>query len=262
MNRLVRYAMTVALFLLFAPQPGEAQEATIIINGYGYGAIAGIKHECPIRANGRVEGYVGLEVSCPVSAQDAQGNFTPSTISAVSADSSRVRVSVVHVDQDANGNFARDTLKLTILRTGNWRIDLFANPILFIMGYAYNRPADATYPQHEFLPITVLVDETFVLCAYEGGYETAVAKSYARPVPCPDLGDVALPEFEVEWTLPDILGPAISPSAVPASVMAQLDKSNLDGLGVRHLTATLHEVPLEGLTLMAKLRRFFGADQQ
>jgi len=240
--------------------PGlEAQEATIIINGYGYGAIAGIKHECPIRANGRVEGYVGLQVSCPVSATDAQGNFTPSTVTAVSADSTRVRVSVVHAAQDANGNFGRDTLKLTILRTGNWRVDLFANPILFIMGYAYTRAPDATWPQHEFPPINVVLGETFALCAYEGGYETAVAKSYARPVACPDLGATILPEFGVEWVLPDILGAAINPSAVPGSVMAQLD-GNLDGLTVRHLTNTLHEVPMDGgLGILARLRRFFGA---
>jgi len=255
----MRNLLVILTFCLFGFLPAEAQEATIIINGYGYGAIAGIKHECPIRANGRVEGYVGLQVSCPVSAQDAQGNFTPSTITAVSADSTRVRVSVVHVAQDANGNFARDTLKLTILRTGNWRVNLFANPILFIMGYAYTRAPDATWPQHEFPPINAVLGETFVLCAYEGGYETAVAKSYARPTPCPNLGNTILPEFGVEWTLPDILGPAIDPAAVPGSIMAKLDESNLDGLGVRHLTATLHEVPLEGMTLMAKLRRFFGA---
>jgi len=220
----------------------EAQEATIIINGYGYGAIAGIAHECPIRANGRVEGYVGLEVSCPVSATDAQGNFTPSTISAVSADSTRVRVRVVHVAQDAEGNFGRDTLKLTILRTGQWRVDLFANPILFIMGHAYTRGPDAPWPRNEFPPIRVVVGETFTLCAYEGGYETAVAKSYARPIPCPDLGGHILPEFGVEWILPDILGP-VNPSAVPGSIMAQLER-NFGELRVKHLEDTLHGVPV------------------
>ena len=240
--------------------PGlEAQEATIIINGYGYGAIAGIKHECPIRANGRVEGYVGLQVRCPVNAVDASGNFTPSTITAVSADTSRVWVEVIKTTPPTDTSFVRDTLILTIRRQGNWRVDLFANPILFIMGYAYTRAPDATWPQHEFPPINVVLGETFALCAYEGGYETAVAKSYARPVACPNLGATILPEFGVEWVLPDILGPAINPSAVPGSVMAQLD-GNLDGLTVRHLTDTLHEVPMDGgLGIMARLRRFFGA---
>ena len=242
-----------SLILLLLASPLVAQEATITIDGYAYGAIAGISHECPIRSNGRIEGYVGMQVACPVFAVDTQGNFTPSTISAIPGDSSRVSVRVSHVAQDTLGNFAPDTLHIVVLRQGNWKVDLYANPILFIMGYAYTRITDATYPHMEYPPITVVLGESFVLCAYEGGYEDAVAKSMARPVPCPDLGGVALPEFAVEWTLPDILGRDISPSAVPASVMAQLD-GNLDGLTVRHLTHTLHPVAMYASDIRRGLR--------
>ena len=237
----MKYLRWMFLALLLA-SPLRAQEATITIDGYAYGAIAGIEHECPIRANGRIEGYVGLQVSCPIFAVDSDGNFTPSTVTAVPADSTRVVVRVTHVAQDTLGNFAPDTLHINVIRRGNWHLDVYANPVLFIMGYAYNRPADATYPRHEFPPITVVTEETFVLCAYQGGYEDAIAKSLARPVACPDLGDVALPEFEVEWTLPDILGPA-SPDAVPYSVMAALSR-DLDMAGVRILPDVAHPVAL------------------
>ena len=220
----------------------EAQEATITINGYAYGMIAGIEHECPIRPNGRVEGYVGMSVSCPIYATDSDGNFTPSTISATPFDSTRLVVRVTHVAQDTLGNFAPDTLHINVIRKGNWHLDVFANPLLFIMGFMNTRTEDATWARYEFPPIRVLVDEVFVLCAYEGGYEDAVAKSLARPVPCPDLGDTPLPEFDVEWTLPDILG-VVDPAAVPGSVMAALNE-NINLLGVRHLKNSLHSVPL------------------
>ena len=65
-----------ALTLMMSTTPTEAQEATITIEGYAYGQIAGIAHECPLREmpNGRyrVDGYVGLQISCPIWAVDAE----------------------------------------------------------------------------------------------------------------------------------------------------------------------------------------------
>ena len=221
----------------------EAQEATITINGYGYGQIAGVGHECPMRKVGdkwKLDGYVGFQVSCPVWGLAADSTFTPASMSVIVANPTMVAATIIH--SVADSIFHPDTLRVQILRQGNWSIDLKANPILFIMGYAYTRTPDAIWPQHEYPPMNVVGGETFVLCAYEGGYENAVAKSLARPTPCPDLGGHPLPEFGVEWILPDILGP-VNPSAVPGSIMAQLER-NFGELRVKHLEDTLHGVPV------------------
>jgi hypothetical protein len=228
-----RLWLVAVLFLSLSGAPAEGQEATITINGYAFGQIAGLQHECPIRANGRVEGYVGLQVSCPVWAVDGDGNFTPSSVAAVPGDSGRVAVRVSHVAQDTLGRFVADTLHITVLRQGNWMVTLTARPILFIMGHAYMRTEDATWPRHEFPPIRAVVGEEFALCAYQGGYEDATAKSLSRPIPCPDLGGAPLPEFEVRWTLPDVLGP-VDPVAVPGSVMAELSR-RMDEVGVAYV---------------------------
>lgn len=231
------------LSLAFVAAPISAQEATITINGYGYGQIAGVGHNCPLRKVGngwRIEGYVGFQVSCPVWAIAADSTFTPASMSVTATQPDRVAATIIHAVADSV--FHPDTLKVQILKQGNWSIDLTANPILFIMGYAYTRAPDAAWSQLEYPPMHVLVGEEFALCAYEGGYENAVAKSLARPTPCPDLGGHPLPEFEVEWTLPDILGP-VNPAAVPGSIMAQLS-GDIGQVGVRHLTRSLHPVPV------------------
>lgn len=230
---------TILLFCLFVPGPSEAQDAQITIEGYAYGMIADIAHDCPIRANGRIEGYVGMQAVCPVWAVDADGTFTPSQIAGIPGDSSRISVRTVHVPQGEMG-FVPDTLYIEVLRQGNWHIDLFANPILFIMGHRVNRVEGQ---QLDYPPLEDYVAERFNLCAYEGGYASATAKSESySPIPCPDLGGVPLPTFEVEWVLPDILA-WVDPASVPTTVMAQIDERP-ELLAVKHRTNTLHPVAL------------------
>lgn len=208
--------------------PLEAQEATVVIEGYAYGRIAGFSHECPLRETGsnwRIDdGYVGMQVSCPIWAVDADDNFTPAAITVSINDSSRVSAVVVHVPKDTLGQYVADTLKIQVLRQGNWGMRLEANPLLDIFGYMYERPAPddpvrnegvgSIWPQIEDDEgnIRVVVGETFLLCAYElgawvedFGYQP-VAKSYERPRACPDPeGYPNLPEIQIEWTLPDVL---------------------------------------------------------
>jgi len=240
------------LVLVMALVPGllSGQEATIEITGMAYGTIAGIGHECPMReqAGGyRMDGYVGMQVSCPVWAIDSQDGFTPSTINVQVNDSSRLSAVVVHPTPDTLGNYSADTLKIQILRPGNWRLTVNAKPILFVMG-ATTRPASATWPQYEYPPVmNFVLNEVFTLCAYQGGYGVdATAKSYARPTPCPDLGGTPLPEFEVQWTLPDILEDW-DPNAVPTTRMVLLQQRP-DLWGAIHLNKTLHGVPLVAVT--------------
>jgi len=224
MKHLRWLAVFAALALVHDPLPG--QQATITINGTAYGTIAGIGHNCPMREQGggyRMDGYVGMQVSCPIWAIAADSSFTPSSISVTVSDESRISAVVVHSVMDTLGVYSPDTLKIQVLRQGNWHLDVTANPILFIMGYGFNRAPDAAWPQYEYPPmINVLEDEVFALCAYQGGYGTdATAKSINDP-PCPDLGGTPLPEFEVNWILPDILAPW-NPAAVPATRMALLN---------------------------------------
>jgi len=220
----MRHLAAMALFFCFPwAAPVEAQEATITINGYAYGQIAGVGHECPLRKVGngwRVDGYVGMQFSCPVWGIAADSSFTPATLKATASQPDRVAVTMIHSTPDSV--YYPDTLRVQVLRQGNWSLDLTASPVLFIMG-ATSRPADAAWPRDEYPPMRFVVGEVFRLCAYEGGYENATAKSLNRPTPCPDLGGVALPEFEVQWTLPDILGP-LDPVAVPGASMAQLSE--------------------------------------
>ena len=239
----MRNLLVILTFFLFGFLPAEAQEATITIDGYGYGQIAGVGHECPLRKVGsswRIEGYVGFQVSCPVWGIASDSSFTPASMSVTASQPDRVAATIIH--SVADSTFHPDTLRVQILRQGNWSIDLTANPILFIMGYAYTRTPDALWSQYEYPPIRSVVGETYALCAYEGGYEDAVAKSISRPVPCPDLGGHPLPEFDVLWTLPDFLGP-VNPTAVPGSIMAKLS-TDITQIGVRHLTRSLHAVPV------------------
>ena len=214
--------------------PIEAQEATITIEGYAYGQIAGIAHECPLREmpNGRyrVDGYVGLQISCPIWAVDAEDLFTPSSLSIKLNDSSRVASTILHIPPDTLGQYVADTLKLQILRQGNWSFALDANPLLNIFGYMFTRPGpddpvrtnqdgspSGIWPQIEdrFGNMKAVLGEQFVLCAYElGAWQDGegyrpVAKStdvlgQARPCPDPE-GYGSLPEIVVAWVLPDIL---------------------------------------------------------
>lgn len=184
-------------------------EAEITLEGYAYGAIDTIQHNCPIRDNGRIEGYVGMEVTCEIWAIDSTGAFTPSSLVATPADSSRIEVSII-TESDSLGNYQRSNMYIRVLRRGNWHVDVEARPILMLMGYMYNRPVDdqgvfwprIEYPNPE---INLLENEQFIFCAYVGGYANATHKSLERPIPCPDLGGTPLPEIEINWTLPRML---------------------------------------------------------
>jgi len=240
----MKHLLMILTLSLFVVLPVEAQEATITIDGYAYGQITGIGHDCPIRANGRIEGYVGMVVTCEVWAVDTAGSFTPASMSAVSADSTRVRVTVSTLAMDSLGNHVPSSMMIEVLRRGNWHVTIDANPILFIMGYMHERPVDAFWPQIEGLDgeIKALVGEDFLLCAYQGGYDTkATAKSLERPIPCPDQGTGPLPEFEVTWILPDILTRVAD--ATPNQMMAGVKDGSIRPKWIEN---TRHAVPLKG----------------
>jgi len=184
-------------------------DAFITMEGWAYGAIDSIFHSCPINRNGRVDGYVGMEVTCEVWAVDSFSTFTPATLIGLPADSSRLEISISPPEQDSLGTYIKSTMYIHVLRRGNWHVDIEARPLLFVMAYMYNRPASATYPQLEFpnpgMNILGGPLEEFIFCAYEGGYADARMKSKMRPIPCPDLGGAPLPEFDVIWTLPEVI---------------------------------------------------------
>ena len=246
----------------------NAQEATITINGYGWGQIKGIGHGCPMRELGngrwRLDGYVGLQISCPVWGVDSLNAFTPASVSVVPSDSARVSAVVVHTPVDINGNFYADTLKIQILRGGNWTLGLFANPVLSIFSFGFNRPDDAHWPRVNTTEPRALVGETVALCAYAmGNWTEAVgyvptAKSESSHE-CPDPWDYdeagrdvandrpPLPTFAVEWSFDEeYLAPAIDPGNVPASYLALLQQ-HPDRWGPK-IVEPLKPIPIVGVT--------------
>lgn len=218
-KNLTMETLMLCALALWLPAPLGAQEpaASITINGYGYGAIAGISHNCPLTDLGdgvqRLTGYVGDEVECSVWAVAANGAATPASIDVVPNDTTRVRITIESTPPPAEGetpNMATHMV-VEILEAGDWTLTIEANPLLDVFGYMYERSDAAVWPRIERHGIDALVGEEFLLCAYElGGEGVPVAKSLERPLPCPDPEGWAgepLPEFEVEWTLPDVLGP-------------------------------------------------------
>jgi len=89
----------------------------------------------------------------------------------------------------------------------------------------FERNEYATWPRIETAPeVNILIGEQFALCGYQLGWRedvgyVPVAKTYNRPDVCPDPdGSAPLPEFEVNWILPDILerADAVSQNAINA----------------------------------------------
>lgn len=225
--------VAVLFFLAFCSSNLHGQQdtippdATLELEGWAYGAIEGLEHNCPISENGRVEGYAGMEVVCEIWAVDVDGQFTPANIAAIPRDSTRVEVIVEPPQQDTVDGvlqYVKSEIYIRVIRRGNWHIDLEARPLLFLLLYAYERPETALYPRIS-TDLTVVNDplENFIFCAYLGGYTNATYKSRMRPIPCPDLGGTPLPEFDVTWTLPEILWSQMPPDhpMMPYSVMAR-----------------------------------------
>lgn len=176
---------------LFAGLPGaEAQEVdTLTVEVVGYGIVAGVGHNCPIADNGKIEAYVGVEISCPVWVVDSDGDQTPGTINIEVSDSRFVEASVV----------GDSVLNIRVLQKGNTHIRLYPTPKLLHAAIHFNRePSLDTIP-----PFDVDRNGTVQFCAYLG-------KSYAEAkmvseVPdwapaCPTFGQGELPTFPVFWS--------------------------------------------------------------
>lgn len=236
----MKLILTILMFSLL-PKLAEAQTATIELEGYAYGAITGIMHDCPIRQNGRIDGYVGMVVTCEIWAIDSTLAFTPASLTASAADPTRVQVTVSATAMDSVGNYIPSTMMIQVLRSGNWKVTLDANPMLFVAGHMFTRPEDSLWPQLDIEgDLKSVVGEQFALCAYEGGsFENAKSKSLNRPNPCPDPPGLILPEFEVVWVLPDFLTRLAE--ATPNQVMAGIQEGTIYP---RWLENTRHSVPL------------------
>lgn len=234
------------LVLCLFPTLLTAQTATLTLEGYAYGDIVAVRHNCPVNGiiNGSpsVSGPVGTSFFCHVWAIDADSAFTPADIT-ILADSSSVNVELVdpYPTTGLRGPFE---LTVTFLRGGPWAIEFEANPILTLVGSMYMRPASAAWPQMEEGPVTnALIGEEFLLCAYQGGYgegSTAKSRTATQARDCPDPGSRVLPEFLVEWRVGDV--PLRS---VPSMSFDQLQATVArGGLLPRWLENTRHAVPL------------------
>lgn len=225
----MKHLALIVTALLAALPLRVSGQATITVEGYGYGEVATIQHGCSVDEQGRITGLVGTEVTCPVWATDREGTFAPSSLAASASDTTKARVWVdgpPMVDGVQNGPH---TLHIEILSGGSWTLTLEANPMLHLLGYMYTRPAPTQeWPEYEYPVINTVSGEKFVLCAYTGGYGmNATSKSIARPVPCPDLGDRPLPEFEVRWEFDESILEAVVNGPDPDFLRAAVARGDI-----------------------------------
>lgn len=201
-------ACILALAVATAEALGQTVD-TLSFEVEGIGVVAGVGHDCPIEDNGRVIGYVGFEVECPVWVIDPDGDRTLGTVEVQVADSSRIEARIE----------ADTLLYLKIVRKGNSRVTLIPHPTVFLAVRAASMPWDTLGA------MDALQGQENQFCAYLGGYSTAYAKSY-EPIgpPCPEFGGKWLPEFPVKWSGGGgLLHWYGSRSTSPGLVMARID---------------------------------------
>jgi len=184
----------MALALIWMSGTIEAQEPpTIQFQVVGYGPIAGLEHDCPLDAQGKLTRYVPAEITCTLRALDAEGLWTPANFEiTLSGPADRIGVEVVD-----------SILTIRIIRTTGLpgvSVKIEAFPVLLVAAVMLERPLP--YAQVDtIMPIDVVPGERFQLCAYVGGYGAATAKGVSgNGYNCPDFGGVPLPTFPVQWS--------------------------------------------------------------
>lgn len=183
---------TLMLFLslLIVPLALSAQVVdTLTVDVVGHGIVSGIGHNCPIQDNGKVEMYVGSEITCPIWVVDADGERTPGFVNVEVADTRFVEATVV----------GDSLLTIRVIQKGNTRITLYPSPKLLLAAVSWNRePALDTIPPFQFYR-----NETVQYCAYLGkSYKEAkmVSETAEWAPPCPSFGEEVLPTFPVFWS--------------------------------------------------------------